>query len=197
MIVEVEPCLREYEPYMFWLLGTPLQGHSTSGAQTVLTRLGKTWWHMMQRCYAPEDSNYHLYGAEGVSVCKRWHQVANYVADVKLLHGWDSKLKDWAAYHLDKDYYASNQYSPSTCVWLSQADNSLYTRSAKPVRVTPIAGEPLIFLSLGTAALAYGVAQPTMSNWFTGKHPLPPSILRIEHFVPALPLRYALIGEQS
>lgn len=123
-LIEVKPRIKEYVPYDFWLLGTPITGLECSGrAITPEERLGVAWASMIGRCYNPAPHNYHRYGALGVSVCKRWHQVGNYIADVQKLHGWASKLADWG-WELDKDHYSSNQYNPETCIWTSQADNT-------------------------------------------------------------------------
>lgn len=40
------------------------------------------WRYMMSRCYYPTASGYENYGGRGIKVCKRWHNVANFAADV-------------------------------------------------------------------------------------------------------------------
>jgi hypothetical protein len=37
---------------------------------------------MMQRCYNPKHEAYPEYGGRGIEVCARWHDVANFIADV-------------------------------------------------------------------------------------------------------------------
>ena len=40
-------------------------------------------WHcMMRRCYEPGHNRFYSYGAKGVTVCERWHQYANFLADM-------------------------------------------------------------------------------------------------------------------
>ena len=162
-LIEVGPRVKEYEPYAFWVLGTPLIGYGAKDTNPIDKKLAKAWWYMMQRCYNPEHQDYGAYGAKGISVCKGWHQVANYVAGVKLLHGWESKLKDWTC-ELDKDYYSSNQYSPETCVWLSQDENLTYR--GRPVKVTCF-GVETIYLSMAKAGRATGVLQNSISTWLS------------------------------
>lgn len=36
------------------------------------TRLYKVWTSMKRRCTAPKDSQYHLYGGRGITVCPEW-----------------------------------------------------------------------------------------------------------------------------
>jgi hypothetical protein len=41
------------------------------------------WYEMMQRCHREDDPKYHYYGGRGIVVCDRWHDVRNFVADLK------------------------------------------------------------------------------------------------------------------
>ncbi len=40
------------------------------------------WSLMMHRCYNPKNSAFPNYGARGIKVCERWHDVSNFIADV-------------------------------------------------------------------------------------------------------------------
>ena len=156
MIVEVAPRLREYEPYAFWLLGASTAGYGdASNRITPEQLLAKAWEAMIYRCYDLNRKDYSRYGAVGVSVCKRWHTVSAYIEDVQKIHGWRAKLLDWNGYQLDKDYYSSNQYSPDTCVWLSNAANMAI--SGSPVYVTDTLGVRTLYLSHPEAATALGI----------------------------------------
>ncbi len=46
------------------------------------TREYNHWKKMMYRCYNEKDLDYRLYGGRGISVCERWHDVSNFVADM-------------------------------------------------------------------------------------------------------------------
>ena len=37
---------------------------------------------MMRRCSEPTNNRYYAYGAKGVTVCERWHDFANFLADM-------------------------------------------------------------------------------------------------------------------
>jgi len=86
-------------------------------------KLAYAWQKMMRRCYDKTAHNYRSYGEKGTSVALRWHNVTNFVNDVKELQNWVYKNKNWNMFELDKDYYGSNQYCPEGCVWLSKKEN--------------------------------------------------------------------------
>lgn len=41
-----------------------------------------TWHTMMKRCYDPKNAKYERYGGRGITVDDRWHDVANFIADM-------------------------------------------------------------------------------------------------------------------
>lgn len=45
-------------------------------------RLYSTYIGMHRRCYNSKDSNYHNYGGRGIEVCKRWHNIHNFIEDM-------------------------------------------------------------------------------------------------------------------
>ena len=161
-LIEVEPRLKEYEPYDYWLLGASRRGYrAIAGINTHDQKLASGWHSMMQRCYDTSARSYTSYGAKGVSVCKRWHTCTNYIEDVKLLHGWASKKADWA-FELDKDYYSSNQYSQDTCMWLSSDENA--SMRGTPVVVTDCYGVSTGYLSLGDCARHLKISKVAVRN---------------------------------
>ena len=139
-------------------------GFTTSGPQGQDHLLAKGWLGMMQRCYNPDHYAYINYGGRGVFVCKRWHVLAVFIQDVKLLLGWQSKVGDWPTYELDKDYYLANYYSPKTCRWLSRQDNTAYRLDAIPVLATNPYGHSKIYMSVKACARAVGVYDSTILN---------------------------------
>ena len=45
--------------------------------------LYSTWVGVISRCYNPNQRAYKNYGARGITVCKRWHDVRNFIADIE------------------------------------------------------------------------------------------------------------------
>ena len=46
------------------------------------TPVYNSWHKMMSRCYNVDDPEFKNYGARGIMVCERWHDVANFAADM-------------------------------------------------------------------------------------------------------------------
>ena len=197
-IIHVEPRLRPYEPYFFDILGASVIGYGLRERVTPELQLARTWEAMINRCYNPTCAAYNRYGAKGVSVCKRWHQVATYILDVQKLHGWANKLADWATYELDKDYYSSNQYSPETCVWLSRKDNVALTGAA--MYVTNAVGVKTLYLSQIEVSLAIGMAAESVGMYARRGTPIVQGSFigyKFEYALDAKHMRYPLAGENN
>jgi hypothetical protein len=45
-------------------------------------RTYKTWTHMLDRCYNPNNDAWKYYGGRGIIVCRRWHKFENFLADM-------------------------------------------------------------------------------------------------------------------
>lgn len=41
-----------------------------------------SWRCMNSRCYNPKDISYHNYGGRGITVCKRWLDIKNFIFDM-------------------------------------------------------------------------------------------------------------------
>jgi thymidylate synthase len=156
---------RDYEPAPSVLSSAGIDASRGS----IEDKLRNLWMRMMQRCYDKEHHRYKMYGALGVSVNKRWHDIKNFLDDVVRLPNWSHKLKSWNEYELDKDYYASNQYGPDTCVWLHTAENNYYTKAAKPFKVTIPGCEPKKFLTLSHAERDLDISRATLCRILSGE----------------------------
>lgn len=81
-----------------------------------------SWLTMIQRCTNPNNTNYHKYGARGISVCKRWRD------------GFEYFLEDMGArpegYTLDRINNDGN-YEPSNCRWASMEEQTWNKRPKK------------------------------------------------------------------
>lgn len=87
-----------------------------------------TWRGMLDRCYKVSCKRYKDYGGKGVTVCDEWKNDFIKFKDWALANGWQKGLQ------IDKDKlcYENNInpriYSPSTCLWVTPKENSMYRK---------------------------------------------------------------------
>ena len=81
------------------------------------------WKNMMDRCYNKKCKAYKYYGGRGINVCKRWHDIKNFVED---LIGRPGKLT------LDRIDNNGN-YEPNNCRWVSQKIQCNNTRANRKI----------------------------------------------------------------
>ena len=131
-------------------------------------KLRSSWVKMMKRCYDSNSHNYQMYGDKGIFVDERWHDVSNFISDVKELQNWNLKQSNWNNFELDKDYYGSNCYSKETCVWLDIKENNIYI--GKPIQITDDNGTT-IYHSYTDAENKLGVSRSTLHRWVKQGNP--------------------------
>lgn len=91
--------------------------------------LYKLYHKVQSRCHNSNDTNYHLYGAKGVTLCPEWRGDPQAFIDWCLANGWQPGLQ------LDKDILCEHfnihpkVYSPATCQFVTQHDNLLQSAS--------------------------------------------------------------------
>lgn len=79
------------------------------------------WSTMHQRCYYPKHKSFNYYGGRGITVCERWHDFRNFLADM------GERPKGLTIGRIDND----GNYEPGNCqweTWVQQARN----RSSTP-----------------------------------------------------------------
>lgn len=91
-------------------------GEYSSKNENILYR---RWKHMLARCYSKLYPDY-----SDCEVCERWLNFQNFVIDAKYLPNY---TPDLSGLDLDKDgvitIYKNRLYSPSTCQFITRADN--------------------------------------------------------------------------
>lgn len=91
-------------------------------------RIYNSWKAMMDRCTNPKCKRYNGYGGKGVMVCDEWRNNYQNFYDWSILNGWEKGLQ------IDKDILGDGMlYSPSTCKWVSQNENAMYTSKSRIV----------------------------------------------------------------
>lgn len=99
-----------------------------------------TWSSCRSRCGNPNVRQYANYGGRGISVCERWSDFENFVADM------GPRPKGFTLERIDND----GNYEPSNCRWASRQDQNNNRRSN---RIVEFRGERM---SLGNAVQLSG-----------------------------------------
>lgn len=88
------------------------------------TRIYRVWSQMMQRCYKPGYAkNYKWYGGRGITVDPRWHDFANFYADMG---------DPPPGMTLDREH-VNEPYGPSNCRWASRTEQAANTRRTRNI----------------------------------------------------------------
>lgn len=151
------------DPYYPGILGVACFGEVEVGDDLFERGLYQQWFSMLRRCYDQSHPGFENYGGKGVFVCNQWLNFAQFRKDVERLPRWRERRLNPTGTELDKDYYSGNCYSPDTCVWLSQAENTAYTGYAVEAKFP--SGEVRRYLSYSEAARALGVSEPTVAKY--------------------------------
>ena len=85
----------------------------------------KTWEGIINRCYNKSDISYKYYGGKGVYVSNEWLEYSQFEKDVKVLPGYEKKIKNNKRYVIDKDIKGNGFcYSKENCLWVTDKENT-------------------------------------------------------------------------
>lgn len=82
-----------------------------------------TWGSMLQRCEYPTHKAYKDYGARGIQVCDRWHNFANFLADM------GERPAGTSIDRID----TSGHYAPGNCRWATSREQSMNKRTTRRI----------------------------------------------------------------
>ena len=75
----------------------------------------RTWTSMLTRCFNPRSEDYPRYGGRGITVCDRWREFKQFLADMG--------IKPSPRHSIDRINNDGN-YEPGNCRWATQTEQS-------------------------------------------------------------------------
>lgn len=94
-------------------------GHNkTTGTSTEYN----SWHQMKQRCLNPNDKRYEDYGGRGITICERWMDFNNFLADMG-----EKPDKSYSIDRIDNE----KGYYPGNCKWASREEQQRNNRVQK------------------------------------------------------------------
>ena len=79
------------------------------------------WRSMVARCTNPAQQSYKYYGARGITVCERWMQYENFLADM------GEPTKGMSLDRVDND----KGYAPDNCRWATASEQQKNKRTTR------------------------------------------------------------------
>lgn len=99
-------------------------GNKIKAPKPYTERLYTIWRNMLVRCYDINSPVYKFYGARGVEVWEGWLDFNCFYHTIHQVPFFESWVCNPSSFSIDKDYYGSKIYSPSTCIFLDNEYNT-------------------------------------------------------------------------
>lgn len=113
-----------------------MRKRSSNGTRKTKTPEHSAWNSMHRRCSNPKCESYSRYGGRGISVCKRWRLLENFLKDMG--------PKPSHKHSLDRKNN-NKGYCPSNCRWATPKEQSLNKRNSikkwKVLKIKRLASE--------------------------------------------------------
>jgi thymidylate synthase len=135
------------DPYRRTVYGIGYLGEYRESCPRILSEndvniLKDKWENMFRRCYSKKYHSKKTYN--GKFVHNRWHSFSSFLKDVCLIPQFHLAKEDkFVGWELDKDYYGSNAYSPTSCVFIRQEENKIYA-SGSPIIVSKFGVDEIV-----------------------------------------------------
>lgn len=103
-------------------------GHNSNGNPS---RTYRAWRHMKDRCTNPRDAGWKNWGGRGITVCQRWMDFQNFLADMgecppnREIDRWPDKNGD---------------YEPDNCRWATSKEQARNTRHNRVMTIRGVTG---------------------------------------------------------
>lgn len=88
------------------------------------TRAYYVWYDMLARCYKETNRSFRRYGGRGITVCERWHEFENFLADMG---------QPPPNLSIDRENNDGN-YEPGNCRWATRSQQQQNRHDNRPNR---------------------------------------------------------------
>lgn len=113
----------------------------------------RCWTGMMTRCSNPRVPEFKNYGGRGITVCDRWRDFANFLADMG--------VRPSPTHSLDRFPNNDGNYEPCNCRWATRVEQSRNTRTA--LKFVTLDGEQMSGMDM---ARFLALPRSTFFRWF-------------------------------